>query len=84
MEGVCAFASRKTYAQKYHIVGGEERRINNNNFGKDYCGDDEDGNDDDCIVFLPGEDNSNCKDNIELGSDSKGYWTTNKQQHVGV
>ena len=67
-------------------MGVEECRIDNNNFGKEDCGDDEDDNvyDDDCIVLLQEEDNSNCKEDIELVSDREGYWTTNKLQHVGV
>ena len=50
----------KTYTKKYHMVGVEEF-IDNNNFGKVDCGNEEEGNDDDCMVLLLGEENSNCK-----------------------
>ena len=39
----------KTYTKKYHLVGMEEC-TDNNNYGKEDCGDEEDGNDDDCMV----------------------------------
>ena len=38
---------------------GVEECIGNNNFGKEDCGDDKDGNDDDCMVSLTGEEKSN-------------------------
>ena len=44
----------KTYTKKYHMVGVEEC-IDNNNFGKADCSDEEEGNDDDCMFLLPGE-----------------------------
>ena len=34
---------------------GVEEVIDNNNFGKVDCDDEEEGNDDDCMVSLPGE-----------------------------
>ena len=44
----------KTYTKKYHMVGMEEF-IDKKNFGKVNCGDEEEGNDNDCMVLLPGE-----------------------------
>ncbi len=44
----------KTYTKKYHMVGVEEC-IDNNNFRKDDCGNEEEGNDDDCMVLFPGD-----------------------------
>ena len=44
----------KKYTKKYHMVGVKEC-IGNNNFGKVDFGDKEEGNDDDCMVLLPGE-----------------------------
>ena len=38
---------------------GVEECIDNNNIGKDDCGDEEEGNDDDCMVLLQGEGNIN-------------------------
>ena len=80
---------------KYHIVGVEERCINNNNFGKEDCGDDEDCNDDDCIVLLPGEEDSSFQEAVELesnfnepvesDSDSNNMFrASNKRRRVGV
>ena len=63
---------------------GVEECIDNNNYGKEDCGDEEDGNDDDCMVLLPGEKNMNCKDDVELDSDNTRPWTTNKRRHVSV
>ncbi len=40
----------KTYTKKYHMVGVQEC-IDNNNFGKVDCGNEEEGNDDDCMFF---------------------------------
>ena len=54
------------------------------NFGKVDCGDEEEGNDDDCMVLFPGDENSNCKEAVELDSDNYRPWTTNKRRHVGV
>ena len=73
----------KTYTKNYHMVGSEEC-IDNNNSGKEDCGDDEDGNDGDCIVLLPGEENKNCEEDVESDNDNKRPWTTNKRRHVGV
>ncbi len=61
-----------------------EEFIDNNNFGKVDCGDEEEGNDDDCMVLLPGEENSNFKDAVESDSDNDRFWTTNKRRSVGV
>ena len=63
---------------------GVEECIDNNNFGKEDCGDEKDGNDDDCMVLLPGEENSDCKEDIESDSNNNRPWTTNKRRHVGV
>ena len=63
---------------------GVEECTNNNKFGKEDCGDDEDGNDDDCMVSLLGEENSNCEEDVELDSDNERPWSTNKRRHVGV
>ncbi len=57
---------------------GVEECIDNNSFGKDDCGNEEEGNDDDCMVLLPGEENSNFKEAVESDSDNKRPWTTNK------
>ena len=61
-----------------------EECIANNNYGKEDCGDKEDGNDDDCMVSLPGEENMNCKEYVESDSDNERPWKTNKRRHVGV
>ena len=50
---------------------GVEECIDNNNFGKGDCGDEEDGNDDDCIVSFPGEESMKCKEDVESDSDNK-------------
>ena len=63
---------------------GVEECIDNNNFGKEDFGDEEDGNDDDCMVSLPGEEHMKCKEDVESDSDNKRPWTTNKRRHVGV
>ncbi len=73
---------------------GVEECIDNNNFGKADCGDEEEGNDDDCMVLLPGEETSNLKEAVELksnfkepvelDSDSDKFWARNKRRHVGV
>ena len=83
----------KTYTKKYHMVGVEEC-IDNNNFRKADCGNEEEGNDDDCMVLLPGEETSNFKEPVELESnfnepvesDSKSdrFWVRNKRRRVGV
>ena len=73
---------------------GVEECIDNNNFGKADCSDDEEGNDDDCMVLLPGEGNinfkeafeldSNSKEAVELDSDNNRFWVRNKRRSVGV
>ena len=69
----------KTYTQKYHIVGVEERHTQEDNLHNDNCGDDVSDNDDNCIVSLPGENNSNGKNNIESGSEEDAYCYSNKR-----
>ena len=73
----------KTYTKKYHIVGVEEF-IDNSNFGKVDCGDEEEDNDDVFMVLLPGEKNSNCKEAVESDSDNERnrFWARNKRQRV--
>ncbi len=61
-----------------------EECIDNNLFGKDDCDNEEEGNDDDCMVLLPGEENSNFKEAVESDSNNDRFWTTNKRQRVGV
>jgi hypothetical protein len=75
----------KTYTKKYHMVGVEEF-IDNNNFGKVYFGNEEESNDDDCMVSLPGEETSNFKEAVESDSDNNRdrFWTRNKRPRVGV
>ena len=63
----------KTYTKKYHMVV-VEVFIDNNNFGKVDCGNEEEGNDDDCMVLLPGEENGDFEKSVE--SDS------NLEEHV--
>ena len=58
--------------------------IDNNNVGKVDFGDEEEGNDDDCMVLLPGEENMKCKEDVESDSDNERPWATNKRRHVGV
>ncbi len=50
---------------------GVEECIDNNNVGKADCSNEERGNDDDCMFFLPGEETSNYKDTVELESNFK-------------
>jgi hypothetical protein len=83
----------KSYNKKYHMMGVEEC-IDNNNFGKADCSNEEEGNDDDCVVLLPGEETSNFKEADELESnfkepvesdrDSNRFWASNKRRRVGV
>ena len=83
----------KTYTKKYHMMGVEEC-IDNNNFRKTDCSNEEEGNDDDCMVLLPREENgnfekavesdSNFKDPVESDSDSNRFWARNKRRRVGV
>ena len=73
---------------------GVEECIDNNLFGKDDCDNEEEGNDDDCMVMLPGEENSNLKEAIELDSnfkeavesdsDNDRFWARKKRRSVGV
>ena len=63
---------------------GVEECIDNNYFGKEDYGDDKDGDDDDCMASLPGEENSNCMEDVESDINNDGPWTTNKRRHVGV
>ena len=63
-------------------------------FGKVDCGDEEEGNDDDCMVLLPGEETckfkeaveleSNFKEPVESDRDRKRFWARNKRRRVGV
>ena len=64
------------------MVRVEERCTQEDDSGNADCGDDLDDNDDDCIISLPGESNSNRKDNIEPGSDDDEYCFSNKWQCV--
>ena len=68
----------KTYTRKYHVVGVEERHTQEDNSHNDNCGDDVSDNDDNCIVSLSGESDSNGKKNIESGSDDNGYCCSKK------
>ena len=74
----------KTYTKKYHMMGVEES-IHNNDFGKVDCGDEEESNDDDCMVLLPGEETgeetSNFKEAVESDSDDDRniMWGRNKR-----
>ena len=67
-----------------------EEFIDKNNYGKVDCGNEEESNDDDCMVFLPGEETgeetSNFKEAVESDSDNDRdrFWTRNKRRHVGV
>ncbi len=73
---------------------GVEECIDNNLFGKDDCDKEEEGNDDDCMVLFPGEENSNFKEAVESDSnfkeavewdsDNNRFWARNKIRHVGV
>ena len=60
----------KTYTKKYHMMGVEEC-IDNNNLGKADCSDEEEGNDDDCMVLLPGEENGDFEKAVESDSNFK-------------
>ncbi len=61
-----------------------EEFIDNNNFGKEDCGNEEEGNDDDCMVLLPGEETSDFEEAVELDSNNERnrFWTRNKRQCV--
>ena len=54
-------------------MGVEERRTKEDNSNNDNCGDDVSDNDDNYIVSLPGENDSNGKINIEFGSEEDEY-----------
>ncbi len=66
----------------------------NDNFGKADCSNEEEGNDDDCMVLLAGEETSNfkeavdvesnLKEPVEWDSNSNRFWARNKRRHVGV
>ncbi len=71
----------KAYTQKYHVVGVEERHTQEDNLHNENCGDDVSDNDDNCIVSLPGENNSNENYNIESGSEEDEYPYSNKQSN---
>ncbi len=73
---------------------GVEECIDKNNFGQVDCGDEEWSNDDDCMVSLPGEENSNFKEAVESDSNFKEavesdsnnnrFWARNKRRRLGV
>ena len=73
---------------------GVEECIDNNLFEKYDCGDEEEGNDDDCMVMLPWEEKSNFKEAVESDSnfkeavesysDNDRFWVRNKRRCVGV
>ena len=69
----------KTYTRKYHVVGVEERHTQQDNSHNDNCGDDVSDNDDNYIVSLPGENNSNENNNIESGIEEDDYSYSNKR-----
>jgi hypothetical protein len=73
----------KTYTKKYHVIGVEEFH-HNNNFGRVDCGDEEESNDDDCMVLLPGEETSDFEEAVESDSDNERnrFWARNKRQRV--
>ena len=50
-------------------MGVEERHNQEDNLHNDNCGNDVSDNDDNCIISLPGENDSNGKNNIESGSE---------------
>ncbi len=62
---------------------GVEECIDNKIFGESGCGDEGEGNDDDCMVSLPGEENMKCQEDVESDSDNKRPWTSKKRRHVG-
>ena len=57
----------------------EERHTEGDNSHNDDCRDDVNDNDDNCIVFLPDESDSNGKHNIESGSEDDEFCYSNKQ-----
>ena len=73
---------------------GVEECIDNNNVGIADCSDEEEVNDDDCMVLLPGEETSNFKEAVELesnlkehvesDSNSDRFWGRNKRRRVAV
>jgi hypothetical protein len=60
----------------------EERHTEGDNSHNDDCRDDVSDNDDNCIVFLPGESDSNGNHNIESGSEDDEYCYLNKRPCV--
>ena len=72
----------KTYPQKFHVVVGKECHTQEDKSVNEDCRDDVDDNDDDCIVSLPSESNSNGNNSIESGSDDDGYCYSNKRKSV--
>jgi hypothetical protein len=63
---------------------GVEEFHHNNNFGRVDCGDEEESNDDDCMVLLPGEETSDFEEAVESDSDNERnrFWARNKRQRV--
>ena len=61
-------------------MAGVEEFIDKNNFGKADCGNEEEGNDDDCIVLLPGEEKINFKETVESDSDNERICLENKEK----
>jgi hypothetical protein len=69
---------------------GVEEFHHNNNFGRVDCGDEEESNDDDCMVLLPGEETgeetSNVNEAVESDSDDdrdRNWMRTKKRPRVG-
>jgi hypothetical protein len=60
-------------------VGVEVCHTQQDNSHNDNWGDDVSDNDDNCIVSLPGENNSNENNNIESGSEEDEYCYSNKR-----
>ena len=60
-------------------MGVEERHTQQDNSHNYNGGDDVSDNDDNCIVSLPGENDSNGKINIEFGSNEDEYSYSNKR-----
>ena len=60
-------------------MGVEERHTQEDNSKNDNCGDNVSDNDDNCIVSLQGENNSNGKNNIESGGEEDKYCYSNKR-----
>ena len=60
-------------------MGVEERHTQGDNSHNEDCEDDVSDNDDNCIVPLPGESDSNGKHNVESGSEDDDYSYSNKR-----